>query len=42
MDIDKILDETENKMKHSIESMEKRFTNVRAGRANPALSLTVL
>ena len=37
MDIDKILDETENKMKHSIESMEKRFTNVRAGRANPAI-----
>ena len=37
MDIDKILEEAENKMKHSIEAMEKKFTNVRAGRANPAI-----
>ncbi len=29
--------ETENKMKKAIENMEKRFTNVRAGRANPAI-----
>ena len=35
--------ETENKMKKAIENMEKRFTNVRAGRANPAIldSVTV-
>ena len=29
--------ETESKMKKAIEAMEKRFTNVRAGRANPAI-----
>lgn len=29
--------ETENKMKKAIESMENKFLNVRAGRANPAM-----
>ncbi len=32
-----ILNEVEGKMEKSIQSMEKRFTNVRAGRANPAI-----
>ena len=32
-----ILNEVESKMEKSIQSMEKRFTNVRAGRANPAI-----
>lgn len=32
-----MLEETENKMKKAVENMEKRFTNVRAGRANPAI-----
>ena len=32
-----VLNETESKMKKAIEVMEKRFTNVRAGRANPAI-----
>src|SRR5574344_2858058 len=32
-----IQDEAELKMQESIENMEKRFTNVRAGRANPAI-----
>lgn len=32
-----ILSETEEKMRKAIETMEKRFTNVRAGRANPAI-----
>lgn len=32
-----ILLETEMKMTSAIESMEKRFVNVRAGRANPAI-----
>ena len=32
-----VLNETENKMKKAIETMDKRFTNVRAGRANPAI-----
>ena len=32
-----ILTETELKMSSSIENMEKRFTNIRAGRANPAM-----
>ena len=32
-----VLNETENKMQKAIETMEKRFTNVRAGRANPAI-----
>ena len=35
--MDDILLETEEKMKLAIESMEKRFLNVRAGRANPAI-----
>ena len=33
--MDEILLETENKMQEAIENMKKRFTNVRAGRANP-------
>lgn len=37
MDINKILEETELRMNHSIEAMENKFTNVRAGRANPAI-----
>lgn len=32
-----ILFETEEKMNTAIENMEKRFTNVRAGRANPSI-----
>lgn len=32
-----ILMETEMRMESAIESMEKRFTNIRAGRANPAI-----
>lgn len=32
-----ILLETENKMHEAIEAMQRRFTNVRAGRANPAI-----
>ena len=32
-----ILTETENRMKKAIEAMEFKFTNVRAGRANPAM-----
>ena len=32
-----ILNETEIKMKKSIENMENRFFNVRAGRANPSM-----
>lgn len=35
--MDNILLETEAKMESAIESMEKRFTNIRAGRANPAI-----
>ena len=35
--MEEILFETEEKMNLAIESMEKRFTNVRAGRANPAI-----
>jgi ribosome recycling factor len=35
--MDDILLETEEKMNVAIESMERRFTNVRAGRANPAI-----
>ena len=37
MDYDDILLECETKMEESIEVMEKRFTNVRAGRANPSI-----
>ena len=35
MDYEEILLECETKMEDSISSMDKRFTNVRAGRANP-------
>ena len=35
--MDEILMEAENKMQSAIQNMEKRFTNVRAGRANPAI-----
>ena len=35
--MDEILLETESKMESTIENMEKRFTNIRAGRANPAI-----
>ncbi len=35
--MDEILLETESKMQAAIQNMEKRFTNVRAGRANPAI-----
>ena len=35
--MDSILLETEEKMLKAIENMEKRFTNVRAGRANPRI-----
>ena len=35
--MDEILELTEEEMKEAIISMEKRFSNVRAGRANPAI-----
>lgn len=35
--MDDILNETELKMESTIENMEKRFLNIRAGRANPAI-----
>ena len=35
--MNEILEETELKMESCIETMEKRFTNVRAGRANPSI-----
>ncbi len=35
MDYEEILLECETRMEESINSLEKRFTNVRAGRANP-------
>lgn len=35
--MDDILFETETKMDEAIENMEKRLTNIRAGRANPAM-----
>ena len=35
--LDNILLEAESKMESSIESMEKRLVNIRAGRANPAI-----
>lgn len=37
MDIDTILLNTEEKMEASINSLKNRFTNVRAGRANPSM-----
>lgn len=35
--LDEFLLEAESKMETAIENMEKRFTNIRAGRANPAI-----
>ncbi len=35
--MDDILTETELEMENAIETMEKRFANVRAGRANPSI-----
>ena len=35
--MDELLQGTELKMSEAIENMKKRFTNVRAGRANPAI-----
>lgn len=35
--MNEILDETELRMQEAIENMEKRFTNIRAGRANPSI-----
>jgi len=35
--MDEILLETEERMENAISNMEKRFTNIRAGRANPAI-----
>ena len=37
MDYEDLLLECETKMEEAIENMEKRFTNVRAGRANPSM-----
>lgn len=36
MDSQSILNETKEKMERALESLEKRFTTVRAGRANPS------
>ncbi len=36
MNKETILEDTKQKMEHTIESLEKRFTSVRAGRANPS------
>ncbi len=40
--IEEILKEAEIKMQKSIENLEKRFINVRAGRANPAILDSVM
>lgn len=40
--MENILMETEMKMESSIENMEKRLTNIRAGRANPAILDSVM
>ena len=40
--MEEILLETEEKMNSSIESMEKRLINIRAGRANPAILDSVM
>ena len=40
--MENILMETEMKMESSIENMGKRFTNIRAGRANPAILDSVM
>ena len=36
MNKETILEDAKQKMEHTIESLEKRFTSVRAGRANPS------
>lgn len=40
--MNEIMEETELKMETAIENMEKRFTNVRAGRANPRILDSVM
>lgn len=40
--MDDILFHAEEKMNTAIEAMEKRFTNIRAGRANPAILHSVM
>ncbi len=40
--MNEILSETELKMQMSIENMEKRFTNIRAGRANASMVNNIL
>ena len=40
--MNEILEETELRMQETIENMEKRFTNIRAGRANPAILDSVM
>lgn len=42
MELDDLLLECETKMEDTITSMEKRFTNVRAGRANPSMLDSVM
>lgn len=37
MDFEEVLLECESRMEESIDAMEKRFLNVRAGRANPSM-----
>jgi ribosome recycling factor len=37
LSMDNILNETEIRMQSAIDNMEKRFNNIRAGRANPAI-----
>lgn len=37
MELDEILLECETRMEETMEALEKRFTNVRAGRANPSM-----
>lgn len=37
MDYEEILLECESRMEEAIEALDKRFTNVRAGRANPSM-----
>ena len=37
MDYDEIMLECETRMEEAIDAMDKRFTNVRAGRANPSM-----
>lgn len=42
MELDDLLLECETRMEDTITSMEKRFTNVRAGRANPSMLDSVM